>query len=59
MSELNRAKLFMLRHVAHNPDITATALAEDAAEFLARPEYIEDETHWIWDVAYDTIDALR
>jgi len=59
MSELNRAKLFMFRHAAHHPDIGAAALVEAAAEFLARPEYIEDETHWIWDVAYDTIDALR
>ena len=34
---------------------TATELAEAAAYEADRPDWISDETHWIWEVALDYI----
>ena len=34
-----------------------TALAEAAADHFGRLEWLDEETHWIWDVAIDAFGA--
>ena len=34
---------------------TATALAESAAITWQKPEWLDDDQHWIWDVAIDVL----
>ena len=31
--------------------VTATELAEMAASALDHPEWLDDETHWVWEIA--------
>ena len=44
----------MFNHLACDPDATATSLAEAAAITLGHDEWLDDETHWIWDLAVET-----
>jgi hypothetical protein len=34
-------------------EVNCTKLAENAASYLDHDEWLDDETHWIWDVAVD------
>jgi len=34
-------------------DVKCTALAESAALIFDHPEWLDDETHWVWDLAVD------
>ena len=38
---------------AQEDEVNATTLAEIAAQELGHDEWLDDETHWIWDVAMD------
>lgn len=45
-----------MRAMAHEYE-TATKLAEAAATELGLPdEWLDDETHWIWDLAINAMD---
>lgn len=39
-------------------EVSATALAEEAAERLGHPEWLDDETHFVWEVAAEIADEL-
>jgi hypothetical protein len=43
----------MFNHLTCDPDATATTLAESAANTLGHDEWLDDETHWIWDLALE------
>ena len=40
-----------------NPHMPATTLAEAVAHTLSHDEWLDSETHWIWDVACDIVIA--
>ena len=47
------ARRAMFNHLTCDPDATATTLAESAANTLGHDEWLDDETHWIWDLAIE------
>jgi hypothetical protein len=56
------ARAIMRDYLAENPYATATHLAEEAAINLDHDEWLDIETHWIWDLAleeWDQHDAQR
>lgn len=41
----------------HTGEVNATALAEACAQAFNVDHVLDDETHWIWDVAADATDV--
>jgi len=37
-------------------EVNCTKLAEEAAKHLDHDEWLDDETHWIWDMAFEVAD---
>jgi hypothetical protein len=42
-----------LRELGENDEANATQIAENVAHEMDHDEWLDDETHWIWDVAMD------
>jgi hypothetical protein len=47
---------YMISLIQETPGITATKLAEDTAIFFNHPEWLDQETHSIWDLAADIVE---
>jgi len=48
-----QARNFMSRLHWDYPDMSATQIAEDTANHLNHAEWLENETHWIWELAIE------
>lgn len=53
----NEAVVWMSQMLTDNPHLTATALAEGVATALDHDSWLDDESHWIWDLAVDMVTA--
>lgn len=49
--------MWMSQMLADNPYLTATALVEGTAAALDQQAWLHDDTHWIWDLAVDIVEA--
>jgi len=53
---IKKAKALVLRELrdlGDDEEANATQLAENVAHEMDHDEWLDDETHWIWDVAMD------
>ncbi len=48
------ARKYMRLHV--NYVDSATTLAEQTATAMGNPEWLDDETHWVWDMAVSELE---
>jgi hypothetical protein len=44
-------------NLVNDPDINPTVLAENAAHALEHDEWLDDETHWIWELSLSKVSA--
>ena len=57
-----RVKHWMWIRIQQDDDIgmTCTELAEEAAIYFDHDKWLDDETHWIWELAFEVVeDAER
>ena len=51
-----QARRFMRQAILDDPDSTATGLAEWTADALGYADWLDDEGHWIWEVAVEVFE---
>lgn len=57
----NKVKRYMQKEAQHVEDrrtgeVNTTQLAENAAHEFDHDEWLDDETHWVWDLAVDVVE---
>lgn len=40
-------------------EVNCTRLAEEAAHYFDHDEWLDDETHWVWDLALEEASSRR
>ena len=51
-----QARRLMRQALLEDPDSTATGLAEFTADALGYADWLDDEGHWIWDLAVEVFE---
>ena len=44
-------------HEAGTDEINSTLLAESAADHFGHDEWLDDETHFVWDAAFEVVEG--
>lgn len=57
MAQYNRNDIVSFMQVEVNNVASATELAENTAYGFDHPEWLDDETHIVWDLAVDIFDS--